>query len=76
VKKIVLKISIPMTNFNCTQDDCSGVTVDYITYDKDGMKHKMTVDFQSFPSRESYRNGNKSSKFSNFGYILIILFRR
>ncbi len=56
-----------MTNFNCTQDDCSGVTVDYITYDKDGMKHKMTVDFQSFPSRENYRNGNKSSKFSNFG---------
>ncbi len=64
-----------MTNLNCTHDDCSAATVDYITYDQDRMKHKMTVDYQSFPSRESYRNGNKPSKFSNFGYILIILFR-
>jgi hypothetical protein len=59
-------MTFDITNLNCTQQDCSASTYDYTIYGPDWKKHKMTVNYESYPSREIYNNGNKFRKFDNF----------
>jgi len=59
-------MTIDINNLNCTQQDCVARTYDYIIYGPDWKKHKMTVNYETYPSREIYNNGNKFRKFDNF----------
>jgi hypothetical protein len=60
VQRVLLKASFNITNFNSTQEDCSATIYEYITFDQEGGKSKMAIDFNRYPSRESLSNGNKS----------------
>ncbi len=61
-----MKEIFDMTNLKCTQESCTTAIKTFIVYDQDWNKQKMAVSYESYPSREIYKNGNKFRKFYNF----------
>jgi hypothetical protein len=69
VKKLLLKDWFPITNLNCNQVNRTGFITDYIAYNKNGIRHKMSVDFQDqtfYPTTIIIKQGFDSSKCKNF----------
>jgi hypothetical protein len=66
IEKLLLKASFPMTSLDCNQRSCVGFITDYVAYDPEGRKSKMTVDYQDqtlYPTTFVYKNGNDCSEF-------------
>jgi hypothetical protein len=61
-----LKETFDMNNLKCTQQSCTSVSKIFVAYGPDWKKHKMIINYESYPSREIYNNGNQFRKFYNF----------
>ncbi len=61
-----MKQNFDVTNLNCTQQSCYSACRYFIAYDQDWKKHNLTVCYENYPSRETYKNGNQFRKFYNF----------
>ncbi len=65
MERLLLKVSHPMPNIDCNQRICNGFIEEYIAFDQDGKKHKMTVDYLDqtlYPSTIVLKEGYDSSK--------------
>jgi hypothetical protein len=58
IEKLVLKETFDMNNLKCTQQSCTSVSKIFVAYGPDWKKHKMIINYESYPSREIYNNGD------------------
>ncbi len=61
-----MKEIFDMADLSCTQESCTTTIKTFMVYDQDWNEQKMSVSYESYPSREIYKNGNKFRKFYNF----------